>query len=218
MEIRVNLGCGQTPTKGWRNFDNSLSLRLAKYRFATKVLGRLRFLNDAQLQFIEYARDNEIEYGDVTKRLPLSDNSVDVLYTSHMLEHLDRREAEQFCVESFRVLRPGGIIRIAVPDIKRLAAEYLETGDADAFVGRTLLSVPRASKISEKVRLVMIGNRHHQWMYDGVSLSALLRTHGFEGAFIVPAGSTNIANHHPLDLHERADESVYVEAARPVTS
>lgn len=122
--IRINIGCGQTPTKGWRNFDNSFSLRLSKIPFFPDILHRLRLLEGSQYQFIKFARENDISYGDATKGLPLPQESCEVVYSSHMLEHLDRNGADKFLKEVYHVLRPGGIIRIAVPDIKKQIAQY----------------------------------------------------------------------------------------------
>ena len=52
-------------------------------------------------------------------------------------------------------------------------------------------------------------------MYDGNSLSALLQKHGFIKADVMPVGKTKIHDYEPLDLQERASESVYVEAEKP---
>jgi hypothetical protein len=59
-----------------------------------------------------------------------------------MLEHLDRHEARLFLAEAMRVLRPGGVLRLAVPDIRQLVQNYMTTGDADEFVASTLMCVP----------------------------------------------------------------------------
>lgn len=161
------------------------------------------------------AHDNDIEYGDVTKGLPVKDGSVDVLYSSHMLEHLDRNGANTFLKEAFRMLRPGSIIRIAVPGIKKQVAQYNDRGDADAFIEATLLCGPRPRSVAQRLRLLLIGNRHHQWMYHGNSLCHLLEKHGFVKAEVLPAGQTRIEGHEPLNLRERFSESVYVEAEKP---
>jgi SAM-dependent methyltransferase len=58
-------------------------------------------------------------------RLPLPDASVDVVYHSHMLEHLEVDEARAFLAECRRVLHPGGIMRVAVPDLEGIAKAYL---------------------------------------------------------------------------------------------
>lgn len=67
---------------------------------------------------------------DARGRLPLPTGGVDVLYNSHMLEHLAANEAKAFLAECRRVLRPGGIIRLVVPDLAGIAKAYLRELDA----------------------------------------------------------------------------------------
>ena len=66
-----------------------------------------------------------VQYYDIRNRLPFSDNSVDVVYHSHVLEHLGKSEGQKFIAECLRVLRSGGIIRIAIPDLEQICREYL---------------------------------------------------------------------------------------------
>ena len=101
MGLRINIGCGQTPTHGWRNFDNSLSLRLSKIPLLPDLLQKLGLIEDSQRQFIRFASENDIEYGDATEGLPIKDESVDVLYTSHMMEHLDKTRQKSFSERHF---------------------------------------------------------------------------------------------------------------------
>jgi len=218
MTLRINVGCGQTPTRGWRNFDNSLSLRLSKIPFLPRFLMMLNLLENSQYQFIQFAQKNNIEYGDAIKGLPVKDETVEVLYSSHMLEHLDRNEADKFLKEAYRILLPGGIIRISVPDIKKQVEQYNKSSDADAFVEWTHLCMPRPRSPAQRLRLLLVGTRHHQWMYDGKSLSRLLEKHGFVKISVMPGNQTKISDHEPLDLLERVSESVYVEAEKPNTS
>lgn len=213
--MRINVGCGQTPTKNWRNFDNSLSLKLSKVPLLPELLLQLGLLEKPQYEFIQFCRTNSIEYGDATKGLPIPNSSVDVLYSSHMLEHLDQKEAALFLREARRVLRSGGIIRLAVPDIRMKVQQYLDTHDADAFIFDTRMTLPRPRTIAQRVRLLFVGTRHHQWMYDGASLSRFLQAHGFINPVVLKAGESQIENPQDLDLHERASESVYVEAINP---
>lgn len=58
--------------------------------------------------------------------LPFSDESFDVVYHSHVLEHFPKNKAEWFLKESYRVLRPNGVMRIAVPDLESIARLYLQ--------------------------------------------------------------------------------------------
>lgn len=207
---RVNIGCGQTLTPGWLNYDNSLSVRLAKYPVLVAILDRLGLLGEGQKSFISFARNSDIIWVDATKHLPLPDNSVEVLYTSHMIEHLDREEVKLFLREAYRILAPGGIIRIVVPDIRKLVDEYI--ADADAFIEKTLLARQRPKTFLDKLKYLVVGDRSHFWMYNGPSLCRLLTVHGFKEPRILEPGYTTIPNPGELDLCERANESVYVEA------
>lgn len=213
--MRINIGCGQSPTESWRNFDNSFSLRLSKLPLLPTFLLKVGLLGKAQHQFIQFARANSIEYGNATKGLPISSGSVDVIYSSHMLEHLDQEEAVSFLNEAKRVLRSGGIIRLAIPDIRKHVQQYINTEDADAFISATHLTQPRPRTISQRVRLLVMGTRHHQWMYDGASLSRFLQAQGFTAPVILNAGESQIDDPQGLDLHERSSQSVYVEAIKP---
>lgn len=75
---------------------------------------------------------------DARKGLPFSDATFDVVYHSHILEHFRHDEAPAFLRECHRVLRPGGILRVAVPDLEQICRLYLENlsaaeaGDAEA--------------------------------------------------------------------------------------
>jgi predicted SAM-dependent methyltransferase len=214
ISARCNVGCGQTPIAGWRNFDNSLSLRLAHVPLLPEVLRSIGLIDPHQHQYMQFARAHRIEYADATQGLPLQAESVEVLYSSHMLEHLDRRDATTFLQEARRVLRSGGILRIAVPDLARLVHEYAASRDADAFVEHTLLTVPRPRGLLDRFRVLVAGHRNHQWMYDGASLTKLILANGFTDVRIPVAGTTRITGPGALDLSERADESVYCEAIR----
>jgi SAM-dependent methyltransferase len=61
--------------------------------------------------------------------IPLPDNSTECVYHSHVLEHLPRPVARQFLLECKRVLVPGGILRIVVPDLEQIARDYVRILD-----------------------------------------------------------------------------------------
>ncbi len=62
---------------------------------------------------------------DLKRGIPLESESADFVYASHVLEHFTKKEAEKFIDEIYRVLKKGGIARIAVPDLEQIAREYL---------------------------------------------------------------------------------------------
>lgn len=57
--------------------------------------------------------------------VPFPDESFDVVYHSHLLEHFTKPAAADFLQECLRILKPGGVIRVAVPDLEAIARNYL---------------------------------------------------------------------------------------------
>lgn len=66
---------------------------------------------------------------DLQKELPFPDESFDLVYHSHVLEHFSKADGLSFLKRCLRVLRRGGTIRVAVPDLERIARLYIEALD-----------------------------------------------------------------------------------------
>ncbi|HEY6351157.1 MAG TPA: methyltransferase domain-containing protein [Candidatus Angelobacter sp.] len=102
----------------------------------------------------------------VNKLIFAPDNSVELIYASHVLEHFGRHEVDQVLREWFRVLQKGGILRIAVPDFGAVSDRYQETGE-----------------LSELIGLVCGGQRNqydfHKMVFDERLLGQRLRNAGF---------------------------------------
>jgi predicted SAM-dependent methyltransferase len=62
---------------------------------------------------------------DLREGIPFADESLDVVYHSHLLEHITKKQAVRFMKDCFRVLKRGGIIRIVVPDLEMIVTHYL---------------------------------------------------------------------------------------------
>ena len=79
-----------------------------------------------------------IQHNLAEESLPFEDKSCAAVYHSHVLEHIPPQKVRSFIDECFRVLAPGGFLRIAVPDLEGIAREYLQqlsaaaAGDAEA--------------------------------------------------------------------------------------
>ena len=99
-----------------------------------------------------------------------SDGSVDLIYASHVLEHFGRYEVEAVLRRWYRVLKPGGIARIAVPDFAAVVALYAQEGLRDGLSGL--------------VGLVCGGQRNqydfHKIIFDEAFLGCLLEKIGFK--------------------------------------
>lgn len=212
---RINIGCGQTPTSGWKNFDNSYSIRLARFPVLSFLLLKSGLILQEQYDYQQFVRNTNINFGDVIKGLPLSSGSADVIYSSHVFEHLDRREAGVYLQEAWRILCPGGILRLVVPDLAMIIAKYNSNRDGDAFVTELYLSQSKPGTLTQRIRAAVVGSRIHQWAYDADSLSKFLLDHGFTGPKVLKPGETTIPDPGPLNLSERADVSLYIEAKKP---
>jgi hypothetical protein len=62
---------------------------------------------------------------DLLGRLPLPDNGAALVYSSHFLEHIPRAEVPKFLAECLRILAPGGVLRLVLPDLENLCRAYL---------------------------------------------------------------------------------------------
>jgi SAM-dependent methyltransferase len=71
------------------------------------------------------ARPGVIQH-DLRARLPFPEATFEAVYHSHVLEHLPRTAALKLLQECARVLRPGGVIRVAAPDLERIARLYIK--------------------------------------------------------------------------------------------
>ena len=71
---------------------------------------------------------------DLLKRLPLPDNCADVVYSSHFFEHIPRPLVSLFVAECFRICKPGGKIRLVMPDFEELCTAYLSYRSANDHV------------------------------------------------------------------------------------
>lgn len=61
---------------------------------------------------------------DVTKQFPFADEAFDYVFSEHMIEHLSYAEGRRMLDECFRVLRPGGTLRLSTPDLSFLIGLY----------------------------------------------------------------------------------------------
>lgn len=78
---------------------------------------------------IAAAQPNVIAH-DFTKGIPFPAESADVVYHAAVFEHIRREDVAAFLREIYRVLKPGGIIRIGVPDLEKICRTYLEKLEA----------------------------------------------------------------------------------------
>lgn len=70
-----------------------------------------------------------VQSANLLERLPLADCTADLVYSSHFLEHIPSQKVNQFLQECLRILRPGGLLRLVVPDLENICRTYLHNRD-----------------------------------------------------------------------------------------
>ena len=176
----LNVGCGPNPDK--------------------------RFIN------LDYAWSPEIDIcWDITrKKYPIASGSLSGIYTEHCLEHIPFESMRDNCKEFFRMLKPGGDIRIIVPDGELYFAIYEERKK-----GNSIRMPHEENYFSPMARINGLFRNHgHQFIYDYETMNKLLLEAGFSNI----KKETFLNGRNPdllIDTDWRADESLYVEATKP---
>ncbi|HNR06408.1 MAG TPA: methyltransferase domain-containing protein [Saprospiraceae bacterium] len=195
--IKINLGCGHVRPAGWINTDSSWNANLQRSPFLRKIVVPL-------FKHVVYKNHN-LTYMNLNRTWKWGNDSVDIVYASHLYEHLTLDSARLMLRESFRCLKPGGVIRLVVPDLFKLCKKYiLEFENQNSKASESLLWALNLHREGQYGKLNFLkklifeiqGYPHqHKYMYDSRSLSEKLLHAGF------------------MDLKEcRYGQSVYMES------
>ncbi|MFN0159979.1 MAG: class I SAM-dependent methyltransferase [Burkholderiales bacterium] len=193
---RLHLGCFNCPADGWVNTDVTPHLRVARVPGLAWLLHRAGRMTAERYAEHRAGVFRRVRYLDATRPWPFADGAFEAIYSSHMLEHLPLRGARLCVAEARRCLRPGGVLRIAVPDLDAHIAEF-----RPEVAMSWAINLFEANESSEK-------NMHH-FMYNFASMSELLREAGFGAIERRGFGEGRCPDVRVLD---NRPESLFVEA------
>jgi predicted SAM-dependent methyltransferase len=179
--LRLNLGSGLRPKKGWINIDLS--------EYATLTL-------------------------DLREPLPFTDNSVETIYTEHFFEHLNYvgvddptawhldtpanpSEALAFLRECRRVLKPGGVLDIIVPDAEGILQEYVSRHE-QPFPKFAWWGPAWCDSAMHCVNYVFRQGSEHKYAYDEETLTRVLEAVGFTAISRRPFNPATDAPNHAI--------------------
>jgi predicted SAM-dependent methyltransferase len=136
--------------------------------------------------------------------LPFPDASVDAVFSEHLYEHLPIDAGLALTRESVRVLRPGGILRVAVPDAGLLLRSYAGTEDHD-------WALSRSTRMQSVMSLFY--EHGHRTMYDAELLTTLLGAAGAADVRVAAYGESRLGEVVP-DSEHRRHGTLYVEGSK----
>ena len=185
---QLHLGCGGFAPDNWLNTDGSWHVWLAKWPLLKKMALLSGILPPIHL---EHPWSPSIVHLDLRHPLPFPDERFTAVYSSHLLEHLHRTEALALLREVRRCCRPGGTVRMAVPDLAHYLAEYRRGLILPEAPGHspsdTLLyglhlrpaASPGKRSLLRTLYHTVLDYNSHKWLYDRDGLLALFREAGF---------------------------------------
>lgn len=190
MPKRLNLGCGPNAPAGWVNIDGSWNAWMSNHTHVRKALTIFGIVskNNSGAQWSVRPLVH-----DLTKPLPFAENTVSVIYGAHVLEHLYLADAKKLLRECRRVLVPGGVVRLVVPDLHSVVKTYLtmknggcpspseKIGAADKLNEKLAFRSPAPPNGNFVFKFYSLWKdfHHHKWMYDSDSLVHYMSEAGF---------------------------------------
>jgi hypothetical protein len=160
-----------------------------------------------------------VRYGDIVYGLPLPAGCCRAVYASHILEHLPLDDCRAALGNTYKLLMPGGIFRLIVPDLEIMARTYLQSQEIDAcekFLHATALG--RTARPRGPVGFIKayLGNSDHLWMWDFKSMSRELDSFGFTAIRQCKPGDSEDPMFSDVENPERFFEAVAIECRKPL--
>jgi predicted SAM-dependent methyltransferase len=144
---------------------------------------------------------------DVSKPFPIPSQSFDYIYSEHLIEHLDFHVGQEMLAECFRILRPGGKIRLATPDLESILGLFCEP-KSDVQEKYIHWSVDTwMPGVGNYTDTMVINNFFYNWahrfIYDDKTLCQSLKSTGFTEIKKYSIGESEDENFRNIENHQR---------------
>jgi len=208
--LRLNLGCGPNAVDGWINIDRSPNVVLDRLPAVKQSLAKLRILSAPHME----SWPREVVRVDVRKGLDYPTGSATAIYSSHMLEHMYLEEARAVLRESRRILAPGGVLRLALPDGEQIAADLIKgvapDGEDPGLEFNRRLCAFSFEPPTRRQRIVgKFGGSPHRWQPTRGLVTMLLRQAGYS---TVEECTFQVGRLPDVASVEHREESFFLEA------
>jgi predicted SAM-dependent methyltransferase len=158
---------------------------------------------------------------DAREPFPFADGTFDYIFSEHMIEHITYLEARTMLAECYRAMKPGSRIRIATPDLEKLARLYESPRDErqQKYID-DVISTWRLDYDSREVGVVVnnIFGFGHCFIYDRATLAETMERAGFTDLVQCQPGQSSDPNLRAIDAHSNdyiSFETLVLEAAKP---
>lgn len=116
---------------------------------------------------------------DLSKSLPVASNTIRFIFSEHFIEHINLSQGRRFLSECYRVLQPGGILRLSTPSLEVGVRAYMEKSIGQMKYDKWIPKTP-CQMLNEGMRLW-----NHQFVYDLEEITLLLKECGFSNIEVV---------------------------------
>jgi predicted SAM-dependent methyltransferase len=200
--VKINLGSGLFVAPGWINVEGRPIVMFAV--LPTSILGRFHrqlgySATEWQQQFMPVLKHNRFVHHELAYGLPFPDDCADYVFSSHALEHMEHEDARHVIEEIHRVLKKGGVARIAVPDLN-YARHLLDCGDKQDALALLYGGYTRGAYAA------------HRFIYDYDLLKEMFEQAGFSSVRHCTFRCGAVPDLDILD--NREEETVFVEATK----
>lgn len=165
--LKIHLGAFDRILPGWVNTDITPHLAIARVPGLAGLLYAAGRMPRARWEQHRAGLFRQLRRLDATRRFPFPDDSADAVYISHMISNLTRAGARACVGECHRVLKPGGVLRIATLDLDATVSGY-DPRQPDIFVD-LLFDLDTSTRAKNR----------HWWHYNEKSLALLFTASGF---------------------------------------